>query len=305
MSNAGESLEIWRQRLVRWPSEDALPLWDRHGVDRVFGGIFETIQFDAQRKRLDPRGDVRRGRVVARQIYVFDVGRRLGWKSTESDPVHHGCEFLFSRMHRGEGLFHSAVQSGTWEPTLEFNLYEYAFYLFALARVALIAGSHFPIRETATQCLRQLRAQWGKSNGGFDEANPSILPLKSNPHMHLLEAALAGLDAGDEVDPGPWAELADELVNLCLTHFIDPPSGALREYFDQSWQPVRGEPGRIIEPGHQFEWAWLLMRWAQSGHCGTDRRTACLGAARRLVEIGESHGVDSDRGVAFNEIWAI
>jgi len=94
-----------------------------------------------------------------------------------------------------------------------------------------------------------------------------------------------GADAG-------WAEWADELADVALRRFIHPSTGALAEAFTASWGPAPGTAGRIIEPGHQYEWAWLLLRCA---HRDTGaRRTAAL----RLIELAESHGVRG--GVAIN-----
>jgi mannose-6-phosphate isomerase len=48
-----------------------------------------------------------------------------------------------------------------------------------------------------------------------------------------------------------------------------------------------------VEPGHQFEWAWLLTRWAQS------RASAeALVKAERLFEVGLKHGICPTRRVA-------
>jgi mannose/cellobiose epimerase-like protein (N-acyl-D-glucosamine 2-epimerase family) len=113
---------------------------------------------------------------------------------------------------------------------------------------------------------------------------------------------LAWIAVTDGALQGPWIELAKELVSLCLTHFMDPRTGAVREYFDHRWQPLAGTEGRIIEPGHQFEWAWLLLQW--SSLYGDDaERLACSRAAARLIEVGERWGVDPIRGIAINEIW--
>jgi mannose-6-phosphate isomerase len=299
-----ESLSSLRNRLTRWLIEDAVPLWAKYGVDWDSGGLFETLTFDATRRVFEAGGDVRRGRVVARQIFVFEAARRLGWRPAEtSDPVAHGCTYLFTRMHHNDGLFHSAVDAQTGEPRRAFSLYEYAFYLFALARVHRSLAAHFPIAETAASCLRQLRRNWGRAGGGFEESDPPSLPLKSNPHMHMLEAALAWIEALDESHRGPWIELAEDMVNLCLERFIDARTGALREYFDDAWRPAAGAPGRLVEPGHQFEWAWLLTQWARMGLCGADQRRVCHRAAERLIGVGERWGVDPTRGVAFNEMW--
>ncbi len=298
----GAVVAIHRE-LATWLQDQALPLWDDHGVDRRSGGFFEEIIHDVETRRCEGIGQVRRGRVIARQIYVFDIGHRLGWTSSRSSPVHHGCGYLFSRMHQGNGSFLTAVDSATNESRAPFNLYEYAFYLFALARVDSKLSEQFPIAQTAASCLELLRRNWAKSNGGFEETDPPTLPLKSNPHMHLLEAALAWIDAADGPSRRPWVGLAREMVELCLNHFMDRDTGAIREYFDFDWQPAAGEAGRIVEPGHQFEWAWLLLQWASSPHSSEVERSACRGAAERLVSIGERFGVDPVREVAINEIW--
>jgi mannose-6-phosphate isomerase len=127
---------------------------------------------------------------------------------------------------------------------------------------------------------------------GFENDLQKNLPLKSNPHMHLFEAALAWEEFTGKGN-GPWTALADEIAALCMTSFIDPRSGALREFFAADWTPFPGEQGRIVEPGHQFEWAWLLTRWGQS----RDNAEAVI-KAERLFEIGLKHGICPSRRVA-------
>jgi len=108
--------------------------------------------------------------------------------------------------------------------------------------------------------------------------------------MHLLEASLAWLDLAGGYE---WQALADELGELALKQFIDPATGMLHESFDDSWKPTRDMAGRLVEPGHQFEWAWLLMRWGQ-------HRADAREAAIRLIDIAETHGVRG--GVAINAV---
>jgi mannose-6-phosphate isomerase len=292
-----------RDELLRWLLRDALPLWERHGIDWSSGGYFENITFDPGTERFAAAGDVRRGRVVARQIYVFETGRRLGWRPRSANPVIHGCDYLFSRLHDGDGVFHTAVEAGSGRPRAPFSLYEHAFYLYALAQVNDTLAGRYPIGATAAACLGKLRRDRGRTRGGFEESDPPTLPLKSNPHMHLLEAALAWLATAGDAAREPWVCLAQEVVDLCLARFIDAPSGAVREYFDADWRPIAGDAGRLVEPGHQFEWAWLLLQWAASEHCPAVQRPACHAAAVALVNLAERHGVDPVRGVAFNELW--
>jgi mannose/cellobiose epimerase-like protein (N-acyl-D-glucosamine 2-epimerase family) len=292
-----------QDQLLRWLRDVALPIWDEHGVDRRSGGYFEDLVFVEAHRAYEASGAVRRGRVVARQIFVFDVARRLGWQSSMGSPVAHGGDYLFSRLHCGDGYFHTAVDATTHRAQSSFSLYEQAFYLFALARLNATLGNRYPIVDTAVQCLVRLRRDYGRSEGGFEESSPPILPLKSNPHMHLLEAALEWIGVSTGAIQQRWIELSREIVGLCLSHFCDPLSGAIREYFDHQWRPLAGDAGRVVEPGHQFEWAWLLLQWSSLACCSVAERKACTVAAVRLIEIGEKWGVDPARGVAINEIW--
>jgi mannose-6-phosphate isomerase len=69
---------------------------------------------------------------------------------------------------------------------------------------------------------------------------------------------------------------------------------SLREQFDADWAPLAGIAGRVVEPGHQFEWGWLLLRWGAAGDGAANQ------AAARLVQLGEAHGIRD--GVAINEL---
>ncbi len=100
-----------------------------------------------------------------------------------------------------------------------------------------------------------------------------------------------------DVDPD-WDRLADSIAQLCLKHFTDGQSGVLREFFDDAGNPVSGAAGKLVEPGHQFEWAWLLARWGTA-----QKNETALSASRRLQQIGETHGVDGPRGVAMDALF--
>ncbi|MDP3898200.1 MAG: AGE family epimerase/isomerase, partial [Mesorhizobium sp.] len=152
------------------------------------------------------------------------------------------------------------------------------------------------LAERAAALRHRMRPGWAHPHAGFEETRPRSLPLKANPHMHMLEASMAWL----EVAPGlGWEALADEIAELCLARFLTPGEGALREYFDGDWRPLAGPKESVVEPGHQFEWAWLLIRWGR-----WRQRPDAIAAARRLIDIAEASGVDLERGLAINELNA-
>jgi mannose/cellobiose epimerase-like protein (N-acyl-D-glucosamine 2-epimerase family) len=289
---ASRSTAEWHATLSEWFLEQALPRWWGAGTDHTHGGFFEKISLAGQ--VID---EPRRTRVTARQIYVFSVAHDMDWSGPALDAIDHGLSFLLNCQRQADGTFASSVSVDGAVIDARFDLYEQAFALFALARAykAQPALTHLP--EVAHALYDALLLRWKHPVLGFEESNPSSLPLKSNPHMHLLEALRAWSCLGSDAERQLWATRCDEVVSLCLRHFMDAEVGCILEYFDAQWLPMPDERGRLWEPGHQFEWAWLLMCCSHG-----DVRGAGLLAAERLMALGEGHGVNA-KGLAINELW--
>ena len=73
---------------------------------------------------------------------------------------------------------------------------------------------------------------------------------------------------------------------------IDPETGALPEFFDDSLRPERRNGIFLVEPGHHCEWVWLLHR-AQALGAQLDGAEAI---AARLMAFVDRHGVEAVRG---------
>jgi mannose/cellobiose epimerase-like protein (N-acyl-D-glucosamine 2-epimerase family) len=276
------------ETLKEWLIEDAYPIWWAHGVDRIHGGYHERLGFDGSAIEVP-----RRARLHPRQMYAFSVADDLGWPGPGNDAVRHGYEFFAAHYRRPDGLYRALVAPDGSSLTQTAVLYDQAFALLGLAAVYDALGQDH-LRQAARELHDVLRDRLAHPLTGFDESSPRKLPLLSNSHMHLLEAALAWM----ELDHEPrWRQLAAEIVELALHRFIEPSQGFIREYFDGVWGAAPGIEGRIIEPGHQFEWAWLLLRWSAQSR---DERAAA--AALRLIELGETRCIDAARGVALNAL---
>jgi mannose/cellobiose epimerase-like protein (N-acyl-D-glucosamine 2-epimerase family) len=268
-----------------WLCDAAYPLWSTSGVDPR-GGFHERLGQDGR-----PFAEPRRSRVNPRQAYCFAVAPSLGWRGDAPRLVEHGLAYWEAKYRRADGLFRTLVNADGSVKDDRALLYDQAFGLLALNVAALITDRAARERE-ALELHTLVMKHMKRPGGGFESGVPASLPLQSNPHMHLFEAALAGCEVCSE--SSLWKPLADEIAELALTKFIDTQSGALREFFDGEWNPAAGVQGRIVEPGHQFEWAWLLLRWAGP------KNARARAAALKLIEIGETHGVRN--GLACNSL---
>lgn len=268
----------------RWMRLDALPLWGTVGVDED-GGFREAIGRDGT-----PLADFRRARVQTRQAWVYATAGQAGWRGPWRRLAGEALDRFQATNRRPDGLYRTRV-SGVGEVLDDTaSLYDQAFALLAFAAAAE-AGLEPATVTGRAHALREALAGLALPSGGWRE--DAGHPHQANAHMHLLEACLAW----EALEPaGVWTRMADEVVGLARRHFIDPEGGFLREFFEPDWSPAAGEAGRLVEPGHQFEWAWLLTRWGRArGDAWAET------AALRLYEAGV-RGIDAAGGVAIDEL---
>ena len=273
-------------RARAWLFDRALPFWAAHGVDERHGGFIEELTLDGA----DAEIDFKRCRVTSRQIYVFSHAVLLGWM--EGAPlIRRGVDYLTEKAWMGDdkGFARRLTRSGeVLDPTPD--LYDHAFALFAFAWAHRATdGSHY--LRWAHKTLDVIERAFRHPSGvGFYHCLPPAGPRQQNPHMHLFEAALAAFEASGEAR---FADLARELAALFADKFYNPESRTLAEFFEEDWSRATGEAGRRTEPGHHFEWSWILVQAKRL--VGVDLSDAVRG----LVAFAERYGVDPSSGAAY------
>lgn len=241
-----------------WLMESCFPLWADHGVNNA--GLFPealTMSLD------EAPAELTRVRVQARQTYVFSEAWRMGWKrDTAEKLVTAGVATLTARALNPQGL--AGRMLATADGHLQdqtFDLYDTAFVLFALAEASRGPGPAEPALAAAANILQNLDIHARDTvHGGYAESLPRPAQRQQNPHMHLLEACLA-MDAAEP--GGKHLARAEEIIDLFETRFTSGENGLLGEFFAPGWAPLPGDASRIVEPGHQFEWVWLLHAYAR------------------------------------------
>jgi mannose/cellobiose epimerase-like protein (N-acyl-D-glucosamine 2-epimerase family) len=189
--------------------------------------------------------------------------------------------YFIRHYRRQDGFFRTLAGADGGALNNRAFLYDQAFALFGYAAAAVELNAIAQWESLALELRDLIEGQLRRDIGTYE----------SNPLMHLLEAYLAWAEVGE--DSG-WVAAVRRLVELAVTRFIRRDSGALAEF---SLLNLRSAPqvSGGIEPGHQFEWAWLLLR--------CDRLLAGChlhDTALRLIAIGEQHGVRD--GVAVNSL---
>lgn len=261
----------------RWLRMSALPLWASLGADHARGGYHEALSADGAGVDLP-----RRMRVQARQAYTFAQAGLMGWPGPWRQAAQHALDYLAAAYLRSDGLYRTLVVPDGAPLNDEALIYDQAFVLLALA--SFYEHDRQETHRRKADAIIAALQSYRHAAAGFREN--SAHPYQANAHMHLFEAALAWREAGGG---DVWDKLAAELIELARTRFYDRDGGFIREFFAADWSPAPGEDGRRLEPGHQFEWAWLLARAGETA------------IARQLFASGV-RGLDPRRGAAIEAV---
>ncbi len=235
--------------------EVLLPFWAEAGFDRARGLFAERLDFDGRAIASVPH----RAMVQARQIHVFSQAARAGIFKDGGTLAHAALANLIGRYlddgDASRGFAFSIETSGRIVSAAR-DSYSHAFILLALASIHRLTGERRVqglIDATDAFVERHLV---DPADGGLFEAMPVSSTLKAqNPLMHLLEAYLA---LHETLPNGPWLGKATRIVDLFVSRLYSPSYKALAERFEANWTIPRNSAKAIFEPGHHFEWVWLL-----------------------------------------------
>lgn len=267
-----------------WMLQKALPLWSNAGYDRKRRLYHERLTFDAQPI---PMPDLRL-MVQARQIATFCRATLDGVFNASQDALICLSEVQtrYWQSDNQPGWIFALGPDGRPSKTTR-DLYAHAFILFAYAWTYRLSGET-TLLKVVNDTIEEIESIFHASGGGFlDAVPPSDAIRRQNPHMHLLEAYLVLFEVtADQF----YLDHAQRLITLAQDRFICPRSGMLLEFFGPDWAPCQPFGHNAVEPGHLFEWSWLLNEAVRLNPMSPNAKTLNV-TAERLFEAGTQHGI--------------
>jgi mannose/cellobiose epimerase-like protein (N-acyl-D-glucosamine 2-epimerase family) len=258
-----------------------VPLWQGPGWNADMALPYEAL--DAAHQPLPPQRY--RAMACARQLFLFSS--LIGHPGVADAEVRAAALFRSLQRH-----FHDAEHGG-WFYSIDpqgapldrrKDLYTHAFIIFACAHYW--AKVREPLVESVLNAALHVVAEQFADGDGLYEAvlaedwsSLDAGPLQ-NPLMHLAEAFLATLQAREDADT---LAALDALADGMQRRFVDVEHGVMLE------KPL-GAVDNWSEPGHQFEWFYLLE---SSEHL---RGTPLHGSLTTAFAHAEAQGVDQQTG---------
>lgn len=283
-----ENFDELRARASSWLSSDALSLWVDRGYDEKFSLFHERLDFAGQPIETLPR----RLMVQCRQLYVLAHLSLRGMRDHRA-LIDRTWQQVLRRFYRKE-LPHrwafSIAPDGEIHDS-KCDAYTLAFLLFALAWLHRLRPDPSYL-ALADEVFEVLEGPLAAGKGGVVDAlpRPDVF-LRQNPTMHLLEACLALYESAGR--PQDLAR-ASALHRHFRDHMLWRTQAVLPELHDDAWH-AEGIAGNWYEPGHHFEWIWLLRRLSTVSGVRVDDDV------QLLLSRAEREGVD-DAGFAIERV---
>jgi mannose-6-phosphate isomerase len=253
-----------------------LPIWRGPGFNAALQLPYEAVAADGRTPLPVTRY---RAMACARQMFVF----ALAGEMEHAQRLFESLNRLFRDGTHG-GWFYSVDAHGVPLDTTK-DLYTHAFVVFACAEYGARSGNRDAlgiVHQASSLIEDRFAAGDGLLHAALtaDFSTTGGMPLQ-NPLMHLTEAWLAARAAtGDAAFDTALAKLGAAIERT----FVHQPTGCIAEL------PL-GSADNRLEPGHQFEWFWLVQ---QAGDVFA--RSGLRDALARAFSFAHERGIDPSTG---------
>lgn len=282
------------QQFVTYTFSDMARFCATNGWDAARSRSVERLQADLTPAPLG----YRRGMVAGRQLFFFSHAYRLTREPIYEDRARQLFADLVSHFwdETSGGWYFSLNDDNTpHDPTKD--LYGHAFIIFGLAHYFAIFGDK-GASDWLYRTIEVVLRHFSLSGGWFAPSTTrdwEILSgnLEQNPHMHLLEAYLSSYNAtGDDA----FLKYSTKIMSIYTELLRTPDGSQVLEPFDENGRPS-GEKGNLIEPGHLYEWYWLVNEYADIAGLPAYRSTCTP-----IMAWADRWGVDPGAGGIYDMV---
>lgn len=244
-------LQYWAALYRADLTDNILPFWLEHGLDRRHGGVYTCL--DRQGNLMDPTKSVWfQGRFAFVCSFAYNqVERRPEWL----DAARLTLDFMDRHCFDNDGRMYFEVAADGTPLRKRRYVFSESFAAIAMAEYALATGNR-AYAEKALRIFKDMRRFL--STPGLLE--PKYLPaFQAQGHSITMILINVASRLKKVVDDPELDRQIDESLFRLKNHFLHPEFKALLETVGPSGEFIDTCAGRTINPGHCIETAWFLM----------------------------------------------
>lgn len=260
-------LQYWSVLYRADLTDNILPFWLEHGLDRKHGGIYTCL--DREGKLMDPTKSVWfQGRFAFVCSFAYNqVERRPEWL----DAARQTLDFIEQHCFDADGRMYFEVAADGTPLRMRRYVFSESFAAIAMAEYALATGNQ-SYAEKALKIFKDMRRFLTTPGLLAPKYLPSVEVQGHSITMIMINVAsrLKKVIADPELD-----RQIDESLFKLKNDFMHPEFKALLETVGPAGEFIDTCNGRVINPGHCIETAWFLFDVAM------DR-----GGDKNLIDLG-------------------
>ncbi|MCW5982957.1 MAG: AGE family epimerase/isomerase [Bryobacteraceae bacterium] len=275
---AGMELGELRSRYRRDLFDVMLPFWDRHGVDREFGGVMHGLDYDGACIRTDKQLWFQ-GRAI--WVYSF-LYNHFGRDERHLEIARKTRDFVLARAVQPDGWWAEELsREGKIVRPFQGDVYGMYFMAEGLLEYAWAAKDE-RARTLALELLRKLHRHIESPGAQMPGTGPGVRPQG----LWMVNLRIATQTLARWREPEVEA-IAGQAVDAIVNRHYNPDIGLNNENLNHDFSRPKGEETKSLL-GHSIETLWMVMDEA-SRRGDPKLWDLCASRIRRHLEVGWDH----------------
>lgn len=252
----------WKKYLTDWSecyrkdlTENIMPFWLEHGLDRVNGGVYTCLDRDGS--LMDSTKSVWfQGRFAFVCSFAYNtVEKNPAWLAAAKSTI----DFIEAHCFDSDGRMYFEVMADGTPLRKRRYVFSESFAAIAMAEYAKASGDH-TYAEKALKLFKDIR-HFVETPGYMPPKYLDTLQAKGHSLVMILINTASRIR---EVIQDPVLNMQIDESIASLKDFMKPEFEALLETVGPNGEFIDTCNGRVINPGHCIETAWFLLEEAKN-----------------------------------------
>lgn len=253
--NKTEYLEFWANSYKRDLTQNIMPFWLKHGLDRQHGGIYTCLDRDGS--LMDTTKSVWfQGRFAFICAFAYNnIEKNEEWLHAAKSTL----DFIEKHCFDDDGHMYFSVTADGKPLRKRRYVFSETFAAIAMSEYALATGD----RNYADKAMKIFSdTQRFLTTPGF--LTPKFEPeVKLQSHSIVMILINVGSRIRAVIDDPKLTTQIDESIDKLRRYFMHPEFKALLETVGPDGEFINTNMARTINPGHCLETAWFIMEEAR------------------------------------------
>lgn len=253
--NKTEYLEFWANSYKNDLTQNIMPFWLKHGLDRQHGGIYTCLDRDGS--LMDTTKSVWfQGRFAFICAFAYNnIEKNEEWLRAAKSTL----DFIEKHCFDDDGHMYFSVTADGKPLRKRRYVFSETFAAIAMSEYALATGD----RNYADKAMKIFSdTQRFLTTPGF--LTPKFEPeVKLQSHSIVMILINVGSRIRAVIDDPKLTTQIDESIDKLRRYFMHPEFKALLETVGPDGEFINTNMARTINPGHCLETAWFIMEEAR------------------------------------------